>query len=329
MVVNRVSKEEVAAAITPGVIYITKGTSQQVRELLPEHVVTEHHYNPTTTTFRRWLIPNLIEDRVIAKIIYYPILEGTGRVRERKSTGKAAYGSVKSSFAYALPNDQTMQLPNNMYFFVLLADPISGEVSKVNAKSNLEGDCIQELDLRHVIFNEGSDIDNELPITARIRSQTTHPVLLDNYKEDYLPLEDSDWFRETNPYIEQLLSDRGVSTWYGLGQRGEYYKYFLVDLESRKGAEDKVPLLLKAARAWCLSPYLSMFLEKVKDNNCTAPVQLAQFAAWVYIASRVLTNPRANGLYWYEPRAANKKGYWVFKPSREAKLQLPTFLQER
>ena len=326
--INKVTAEEVAATIKPGIIYITKGTSQQVVSLLPEHVVVRRHFNPTTTVFRRWLIPNPMEDDIIANIIFYPELKGTGRVKETRTTKAGRYGSVKSDGAYNLPNDQTVELPKNVYFFVLLKNPITGEITKTNDKANLEGDFIQELDLRHVVFNEESDLANELPLTAKSRALVTDPLVKELHADDLVVEEGSEWFFESNKHISQLTKDSAVRAWYELGKSGEYFKMFLVERGLYKQPDKKMPLILIGARAWCLHPYLAMFLDKIKENRQTAPVQLARFASWVYLTSKVYTNPGAPGLYWYEATRSDRQGYWVFKPSRIAKLQLPYFLDE-
>lgn len=329
MVARQVSKEEIAAALKPGVIYLVKGTTQQIKCLLPETVRIEQHYNPTTTVFRQWLIPNLLDNQLVAKVIYYPQLTGTGRIKATKTTKRSIYGSVQNDSLYALPNDQTVQLPKNIYFFVLLTDPVTGEVNKVNAKNNLAGDYIEELDLRHVVFIEGgSKVDNELPLTAYKKAKTTDPLLLEVYEENAQEQETYSGFQKVNPYIKALLTIDGARIWYELGIKGDFYKFFLVSYASTKDTEHEVPVILKSARAWQLDPYLSMFLEPVRDNATLASTQLTKFANWVYLASMVYTEPQAPGLYWYEPVNKAKKGYWMFKPSREAKLQLPMFLGE-
>jgi hypothetical protein len=315
--------DEVAAQLSPGIIYLTKGTAQQVRALLPENVAVTTSYNPTTSEFRRWLIPNLLDDGLTARIIYYPKLEGTGRVKEN---GKKEYASVKNSNPYALPNDQTVKLPNNQYYFVLLTNPITGEIEKINSKTNLEGAYIQELDLRQVVFDESSEWANELPMTARWRAAQQDKLIIDHLQEDLVPEElSTENNRLAHRYIEQLLANNATSAWYRLGQKGEYYKWFLVETPLFKDEEKTVPLILNCGRAWCLLPYLSLFLRDIRDNSQQAPVQLARFATWINLATTTYASPGFHGLYWRQPRGSGKRGYWCFDASPEAKRKLMSF----
>lgn len=323
---NRVTKEEIMGQIQPGIIYLTKGTSQQIKCLLDEDVVIEHHYSPTTTVFRQWLLPNPLEDRIIARIIYYPQLEGTGRVRDAKNTSKEKYGSVSSKSLYAIPNDQTVTVPKNVYFFIVLVNPVTGEVEKKGA-SALQGDYIQELDLQHVVFIEdGSKEENFYPLTTKNRRGIKDQLVSAHYTKDDV-VGEGGYFEQVNPYIEALTRTDGATVWYDLGKSGDAYKLFLVSLPTYKDSESKTPLILKVARAWCLQAYLEFFLTPIRDNRTVMPVVLAKFASWVHTSSTALSSPGFNGLYWYAGNS-NKQGYWVFRPSKEAKLCMLKYLDQ-
>jgi hypothetical protein len=326
MATNKVHASEIADSIRPGVIYLTKGTTQQIKSILPEHVVIRHYYNPTTTTFREWLLPNLFSHETIARVIYYPEVVGTGRIKDTKRTPKSNYGSVQNNSNYAIPNDQTVIVPKGSYFFILLTNPHTGEL---NDKTNLEGEYIEELDLRHVIFNEVLQQKDNLPLTTKLLNSVTNPLLLDILCEEVIEDRYSSWFGEVNPYIIALTTEKATSTWYMLGGKGVYYKYFLVNTKPKKKKDQVVPLILAGARAWCLHPYLAQFINRIKQNEVTAPMYLTQFATWVFLTCTTYANPGANGLYWYEPRSSKTLGYWVFRPSKEAKLALASFLEER
>lgn len=330
MIKKVVTKENVKNQIQPGVIYLTIGTPQQIKCLLADNVVIEHHYNPTTNLFRQWLLPNPIEDKTIARIIYYNKVSATGRLRCYKNVPKDKYGTVSETSIYAIPNDQSVTIPSYTYFFVTLINPLTGEIEKKGTGA-LIGDYIEELDLRNVTFIEnGSKEDNLYPITATARKNVKDSLLIEHYSKGEIKVsnyenksnayEESIYFKQLNTYIKALLKPYGANVWYNLGKSGEAYKLFLSELATYKDSDFKTPYILKITRAWCLQVYLEFFLVEIRSNRSIMPIMLAKFANWVYITSTALSIPEANGLYWFA--SSSKSGYWVFRPSREAKLCL-------
>jgi hypothetical protein len=328
---TKISFRTIRNQLEPGNIYLTIGTGQQVTRLsggLVKH--TQRHYNPTVQQFRRLLIPTPLYGPS-ADVIFYPRLEGTGRIRN----GPKTYGTLKpTSTEELIPNDQTVVVPRSKFIFVVLADPITGEIDKsalAKAKS-LEGGCFKLLDLRTVDFEVGllgvpgeTEWLNKFPMTA-----LEHAVLLQEDNRFYLPYLAQQWNNATEehqPYdketaavirlFESLPTEDGVNQWYHFPECHNYFKWFLVYVDGNKEGQ-AIPIALKTGRAWGLALYLEPFLDQMRDNLTLAPLMLSRFALWVWSCNHVYAEPGYEGFYQTTGFKA-KAPYWNFKPSVKAR----------
>jgi hypothetical protein len=233
-----------------------------------------------------------------------------------------------------IPNDQTVTVPSNKYIFVVLADPITGEIDKsaMSKAKSLEGGYFKLLDLRTVDFEVETlgvpglpDWLNRFPMTA-----LEHAELLREDTNFYLPYLAEQWnlaSEESQPYdketasviqlFDYLATEEGVNRWYHFPESHNYFRWFLVYGSGNKEGQ-LIPLALSAARAWGLALYLEPFLDQMRENLTSAPMMLARFASWVWACNHVYAEPGYEGFFQTTGYRA-KAPYWSFKPSVKAR----------
>jgi len=311
------------ADITPGFIYLTLGTAQQVLWLYRNSPCNfSVLYEPTTLEFkreteRRGYIGEEEEQRVF--IVYPKDIKGTGLIKSpKKETKKDNIFSLPSlgedeKNIYLLPNDQFFTLDPSLLVFIICSD-IDGSISKDSKSKSkkLVGNQYKLLDLEHLDYSgtKWESIPREyvmFPLGYVQREKDLKGI------DNRFHIEDEVNNKEFE-LVRALGTKEGFKIWSSL-PREEVYRLFMIE-------EMDKPFILSLARAWCIQVYLEPFVKRLKEDITLtdASALLGMFAYWVYCCSKYWAEPYREGLKLYLPKKGEITPTFSFWVSPRGKM---------